>query len=73
MLTSKTLTIGDLVRVRLTTADSRVLEFQCAVVNASTEHSSGQIKVGLSIESPAEGTDEAIFLSDLAVNFKESL
>lgn len=73
LMTSKRLTIGDKISVKLSEADGNSLTFQGNVVNASTDHSTGLLKIGVSISSPDQGDVEQGFLTSLSDRFKPVL
>jgi hypothetical protein len=69
LMTDKKLTIGDTILIKLTMKGGRALTFSGGVVNASSDHSTGKIKVGVSITNPPGESAEADFLAGLGDNF----
>lgn len=70
LTTTKRMTIGDKITVKLNFKTGVELLFTCNVVNASTDHGSGDLKVGVSIVEPGGDTPEGAFLSGLGDKFK---
>ena len=73
VMTEKRMTIGDGVTVRMELRDGCELSFNGQVVNASTDHVSGKRKLGISINEPAGGSDEQVFLEGLSDRFPPSI
>ncbi len=73
VMTEKRMTIGDGVSVRLELKDGSELSFNGEVVNASTDHVSGKKKLGISINEPAGGSDEGLFLKGLSERYLPSI
>jgi len=73
VMTEKRMTIGDGVTVRMELKDGSALSFNGEVVNASTDHSSGKKKLGISIFEPGSGSTEQAFLTGLSDRFLPSI
>lgn len=70
LLTDKKMTIGDKIQVRIALKSGSDLMFACDVVNASSDHASGGLKVGVQICEPGHGSEEHKFLVHLDQHYQ---
>lgn len=70
LTTAKRMTIGDKITVKLNFKSGEELSFRCNVVNASTDHGTGNLKVGVCILEPERDSPEGVFLTTLGDKFK---